>query len=460
MLAVVTLAAFFTLQRINVTPRQLAPYIARRASGHNAGIEILGKQISEALVAADRGDRSPQVFPVSPSPVPTPLSEQPARRTILVSTTKQAAAAIESALPGDIITFLPGRYRFGGQYIAVTRPGTSDAPVQVRAQTLGDVVLEFDMLEGFLVSVPYWSFENLEIHGVCREHSDCEHAFHVVSDAHHFAAVHNELVNFNAHFKINGSGGKYPDFGTLTANILRNDSIRQTGNPVTLIDLVAASHWRVSANRISDFIKGQSDQISYGAFAKGGGVDNRFERNIVICEERLVRAPGQRVGLSLGGGGTAPEACRGRKCVTEQTEASIERNLIAACSDDGIYLNKSALSKIVHNTLLDTGGITARFGETSADVIGNVVDGVLRQYSGATMHAHDNLTTRIQSLYLGMHPLRHLFSDVTTMDLRWRASPPRRSVDERPQRDLCGNVSTAPTAYGAFEDFAGCLITR
>jgi hypothetical protein len=98
-----------------------------------------------------------------------------------------------------------------------------------------------------------------------------------------------------------------PDNGVIESNTLGNTSIRRTGNPVTLIDLVAASHWAIRGNVISDFINGQGNQISYGAFAKGGGSANRFERNVVLCENILKGTSGQRVGLSLGGGGTGPE---------------------------------------------------------------------------------------------------------------------------------------------------------
>ncbi len=41
----------------------------------------------------------------------------------------------------------------------------------------------------------------------------------------------------NAHFKVNGSGGAYPDFGVIEGNTLRNGSVRDTGNPVTPVDL-------------------------------------------------------------------------------------------------------------------------------------------------------------------------------------------------------------------------------
>src|SRR5690606_6001729 len=128
--------------------------------------------------------------------------------------------------------------------------------------------------------------------------------------------------------------------------------------PVVPIDLVGASHWRVRANFIHDFIKRDGDRISYGGYFKGAGSANRFERNVVLCELALRGFPGQRVGLSLGGGGTGQDFCRDKRCITEQDGGVIDSNLIGFCSDDGIYINRAATSQIRQNTLLDTGGIS------------------------------------------------------------------------------------------------------
>ena len=97
--------------------------------------------------------------------------------------------------------------------------------------------------------------------------------------------------------------------------------MRDTANPVTPIDLVAASHWTIRGNLITDFIKGGGDRISYGAFAKGAGAHNVFEQNVVVCEAHAARTPGQRVGLSLGGGGTGKPYCRDGRCIIEQETA-------------------------------------------------------------------------------------------------------------------------------------------
>jgi parallel beta-helix repeat protein len=444
----------YALQERGIDPRALGPYVARRSTGHNRLIERAGRWSDAALTRLDREAASPGPMPA------TSIGAQPTRRIgaadTLVASADQARAAIAAARPGQVITFLPGTYRFEGNNIRVNQAGTAAAPITVRAAA-GSVLLEFAMVEGFNVSAPYWRFENLAIRGACGTHSDCEHAFHVVGGAHHFAATNNTITDFNAHFKINGSDGRFPDFGTIEHNTLSNSSARQTSNPVTLIDLVAASDWTIRANLISDFVKADGNQVSYGAFAKGGGSRNRFVGNIVICERLLARRPGQRVGISLGGGATGPAYCRDGKCITEQNGSTIESNLISACSDAGIYLNSAADSRIVHNTLLDTAGIDVRFATSSAQVAGNLVDGAIRSRNGALLRLDDNLDTATAWLYFGRHPQRVLFKAPAQFDFRWDGAGPRRAAGAPAAPDLCGTARPAAPAYGAFEDFAACL---
>ena len=451
------------LQQQGVTPRALAPYVERRSAGHNDLIEGVGRFLHAALLRLDRGAPAPgnsgmPLFPGIGAQARQVAQSAPAAGTErLVASADELRQAIADASPGDVITLLPGAYRFVHAAIAVSRPATAHANIVVRARTPGTVTIEFDILEGFVVSAPYWRFENLTIRGVCKVHAYCEHAFHVVGAATHFVARNNTIVDFNAHFKINGDANKFPDHGRIEANTLRNDSVRDTANPVTPIDIVAASHWSVRRNLISDFVKGGGDHISYGAFAKGGGSDNLFEQNVVVCEARLHGAPGQRVGLSLGGGGSGKEYCRDRKCITEQERGVIRSNLVASCSDDGIYLNNAAASKLVHNSLVDTGGIDVRFAASSADIEGNLVDGDIRGRAGAVLRLDDNRSTPIALLYLGYHPARGPFRAPEALDFQWRGEVPRRAAPATLTPDLCGSTRPATPAYGAFEDIGPCL---
>ena len=453
-LAGVAVALF--LQERGITPRALAPYIDKRTSGHNSTIVGAGQLSVAALLRLDRGAPALQLAAIPGVGAGHAIAAGLGQRRI-VSTSDEVRKAIGEAAPGDVITLLPGRYLFARAPLDVTRAGTAQANIVLRAEQPGSVDIHLDLVEGFHVSAPYWRFENLSIRGVCGQHTYCEHAFHVTGAASHFAALGNTIIDFNAHFKINGDQAGFPDHGRIIGNTLRNDSVRATSNPVTPIDLVAASGWTIRRNLIADFIKGEGDRISYGAFAKGGGSGNVFEQNAVLCESRLQGLGGQRVGLSLGGGATGKAYCRDAKCITEQDQGVLRANLIAACSDDGIYLNNAAGSKIVHNTLIDTGGVQVRFAGSSADIEGNIVDGDIRSRDGALVRLNDNLSTPIALLYAGYHPQRSLFTDAAQFDFSWKGQAPRREAVEGSLPDLCGSARPAAPAYGAFEEFAACF---
>jgi hypothetical protein len=417
-------AGVLYLQSQGVTPRALAPYVAKRSAGHNPAIVGTGQWMAATLTRLDRGVLEPYALPpLKVGAQSTASAAAGAGVPRLVASADEVRQAVAGAQPGDVITLLPGTYLFGGSSVAAKRPGTEAQPIVVRAARAGTVRLEFQLAEGFVVSAPYWRFENLSIQGICKQHAWCEHAFHVVGGAHHFAAVNNTIVDFNAHFKINGSGRQFPDHGLIEGNTLTNSEPRQTNNPVTPIDLVAASDWTIRANLITDFIKRDGDRISYGAFAKGAGARTLFERNVVLCEQRLQGQPGQRVGLSFGGGGSGKPYCRDGKCITEQDQGVMRANLIAACSDVGIYVNSGSGSRILHNTLIDTAGVQVRFPESSAEVEGNVIDGAVHSRNGGQVRAADNLDSPIAWLYAGLHPQRGLFTAPQRFDFAWKDAP-------------------------------------
>jgi hypothetical protein len=456
-------ATVFAVQRAGVAPRQLGPYVERRASGHNAIIEAAGHWLGTRLVTLDRpADGQDPAWTAASAALQlgarqAPAGSDAAGRVMLVASVAELRAALAAAQPGDAITLLPGTYRIDSA-LEAGRAGSEQAPITVRARRPGSVVLEQEAGEGFRVHGPYWHFENLTMRGVCRADSDCEHAFHVSGAAHHFAALNNTLVDFNAHFKINGEQGGFPDHGLIDANTLTNTRARRTANPVTPIDLVAASGWTVRRNLISDFVKDGGDGVSYGAFAKGGGAHNLFEQNLVWCERRLVGMAGQRIGLSLGGGATGKPYCRDRACVVEQQQSTIRSNLIASCSDVGIYLNSAAQSSVVYNSVVDTAGIDVRFATSSADFDGNLVDGAIRSRDGSIIRDHDNLSAAPVAAFLGYHPVRALYAAPQALDFAWRADPPRSHSASGPvPPGLCGRARTAPVAYGAFDSFAPCL---
>jgi hypothetical protein len=445
-----------------ISPRLLGPYVERRALGHAPWIEATGRRVGAALLWLDRGRVEPRLqYPDWAGPVAAtrPAPDGADARVVMVFDTEQALAAIAGARAGDVVTFAPGRYRFDGKQIAARASGRPGAPIVVRAERFGTVQLQFNLLEGFHVSGPWWIFENLVIEGVCADHNGCEHAFHIIGAADHVHLRNNELRDFNAHVKINGTGGQFPDDGVIEGNRLLNTSPRRTRAPVTPIDLVAASRWEVRGNLIADFVKALGDRTSYGAFAKGGGVGNRFIGNVVLCEHRLRGAPGRRVGLSFGGGGSSPGFCRDRRCVVEHEAGVMHSNLIAACSDVGIYINRAASTQLVHNTLIDTAGISVRFGESAAEVTANLVDGPIHARDGGSIDARDNRDTSLLALYAGWHPVLGLFRDADRLDLVWRDEPPVRTGSASAP-DLCGTPRPPAAAIGAFENIGACLGRR
>jgi parallel beta-helix repeat protein len=456
LLVVGAVGAAYLVEQAGVTPRALAPYIAKRTSGHNPIIVKAGEVTASTLLRLDRGE------PALPLNLATTLGAQAraagsdAPGAIDVATPAALRAALARAEPGDTITLLPGVYRFSDRPLDIDRPGRAGAPIVVRAGQPGSAQLEFAVMEGFRVKAPHWRFENLAIRGTCVEDRYCEHAFHVVGAARHFTARNNTITDFNAHFKINGESGRFPDNGLIEQNTLSATRVRQTRNPVTPIDLVAASGWTIRANVIDNFIKGEGDQISYGAFAKGGGSGNVFERNLIWCERTLRGAPGQRVGLSLGGGGTGKEVCRDGRCITEQEGSTLRANLVMGCSDVGMYLNSAARSTITDNTVLDTAGIDVRFATSSARLDGNLVDGPIRSRDNGLLHLEDNRSTPLWQLFAGYHPVRSLFLDAASGDLHWRGAAPERASGQAGGTDLCGAKRSSAVVYGAFGDFSAC----
>ena len=440
------------------TPREWAPYLQRRALKHRPLIVNMVDAVAWWLIHADRLHVS-EAFPL-----PASLGASADRSGVLpeghlrrVSSSQALSQAVASAKPGDIIQLDPGRYRFDGYSIKFAQAGTAAAPIILRAARLGDAVIESDAAVTFNVAAPYWRFENLSMRGICANHSNCEHAIHVVGGATDVLIRNNRFEDFNAHLKINGEDGRFPDRGIVEGNTFTNSVPRATENPVTPIDLVAASDWQIRANIIADFVRADEGRATYGAFVKGAGERNVLERNLVVCEWKLRGASGEHVGLSLGGGGTDLNVRREQgRSGFEQVGGIIRDNLIVACDDDGIYLNRAARSVVDHNTLLDTAGIDARFAETSATVTANVVDGVVRARDGALLKAQDNAEPFLLGLFAGWHPQRGLFRDPATLDLTWRQEPDR-TADSEPRIDLCGRRRGAQAVPGAFDDFAPCL---
>jgi hypothetical protein len=380
---------------------------------------------------------------------------QPEGRSRPVTSTETLRQALDSAQPGDVILLQPGVYRLRGNYLRFVRPGTDTAPITVRAAHLGSVTLESELSEALKVQAPHWRFENLVLRGVCGDDGGCDNGFHIVGAAEDTVLRNLHVENFNAQIKINGEDGRYPDHGRIERTTLIDTDARRTHAPVTPIDLVGANDWLIRDNLIADFVKLGGDTVSYGAFAKGAARGTVFTRNVVLCHWRLPGGTGETIGLSFGGGGTGWQTRRdGGSSGYEHADGVISDNLIAFCSDDGVYLNRAANSVLRHDTLLGTSGIDVRYAESTALIEANLVDGPVRARDDGLFWGGGNETGSLAGMFLGREPVRELFTDPARFDLRWRRMP----VTVRPDDglDLCGVPWKEPAPAGAFLDFQAC----
>ena len=366
-----------------------------------------------------------------------------------VSTTAQLVAAIAAAQPGAVITLAPGTYDVSSP-ILCDRPGTPDASIVVRSAAPGGARLRVSAVEGFKVSAPYWTFENLWMEGVCADHDDCEHAFHVVEGADFLVLRNNRLSDFNAQVKGNGEGDPYvfPDDVLIVGNELHDTAPRQTANPVTKIDVVGGRRWVVRGNFIHDFAKAGGDEISYAAFLKGGSYHGLFERNLVICERD--HQGGVRVGLSFGGGGGTGPGCEDGICSPLHRHGVMRNNLVLHCpADVGIYLNEAYDARIYGNTLYRTTGIDVRFPSSVADLRNNVLSGPIRNRDGGVSTEGANLES------VGLADFDAWFADPAAADFTLVAG---ESIVDQGERlvelpdDYCGAVRRSGSAdRGAVE---------
>ena len=189
---------------------------------------------------------------------------------------------------------------------------------------------------------------------------------------------------------------------------------RDTGNPVTPIDIVGGRRWEVRGNFIHDHAKLGSDQVSYAAFFKGNSRDGLFERNLVVCE--LLHSGQIRLGLSFGGEGSDPNSiCEEGTCTPEHRGGVMRNNLIVSCPTDvGIYLNEAADARVYNNTLYRTTGIDVRFQASTVDLRNNLLDGWIRDRDGGTSARAGNLEGVADA------DLRAWFADPSSADFSLR----------------------------------------
>ncbi len=327
-------------------------------------------------------------------------------------------AAIAAAKAGDEIILAPGTYALAGANC--TAVGTSSSPIIVRAQTPLSAHIEFNALEGFKVSGAYWHFEGIDIKGTCPNDADCEHAFHVFGAADGFQVRLSRIFDFNAQIKVNaaivGATMTIPNLGLVEGNEFGDAHARNTTSPVTKINIDTGDGWIVRANYIHDFHKVNNDP-TYGAFMKSGGHRGVFERNLVLCSRDYVTSGGVYIGLSFGGGGTGAQFCAPAfdanvPCDVEHTDGMMRNNIIATCTDVGVYINRGKNTRVFYNTLVGTSGVDYRFSTTTGEARGNVLASAIRARDGATFNDVENMPNVAAATFAGW------YKAPTTGDLR------------------------------------------
>lgn len=362
-------------QATSRSPNELIRYTERRLQGHPRlerwllpPLHALRLRVEHEPPAGPLPDLGKGQRPES-FPLPAGLSTRWA-----VDTPQAIRDALLRATPGTQIVVAPGLYPFDTP-LRLGQDGRADAPIALRAERPGTVWFAFAQVDGIRVDRPHWVFENLDIRGTCARHGDCEHAFHVIGRGARVSIRNNRLSDFNAPIKVNGQDGDWPDAGELAWNTLSNTTPRDTAQPVVMLDLVGAHRWRVHDNHATHFVKTQGNRVAYGLFAKGASEDIRIERNLVVCTPQGISQPGERVGISVGGGGTDPQVCRDGACRSFEHRGGLAaNNVVAHCNDAGVDVNRGVDVLVAHNTLINTAGITVRAG-SSARLQANLVDG-------------------------------------------------------------------------------------
>ena len=374
------------------SPQELIRYLKRRLEGHNK----LEAVLLPPLQAAQRHyERTP---PAGPLPTlgkgqQTQALKEPMQgigQELRVDNPQAIRQALLEAKAGTRIVVAPGLYPFALK-MRLGNDGRRGAPIVLSAEQPGTVWFQFGQVEGILVDRAYWAFENLDIRGVCERHDDCEHAFHIVGKGAFTTLRNNRITDFNAHIKVNGYNGDWPDHGLLAYNTLTNTRPRETLKSVVPFDLVGANHWRVQDNLVSNFAKRDGNMVAFGIFMKGASEGGRIERNLVICSPKDISRPGVRVGISFGGGGTDPPLCRDGNCQGyEHRLGLVANNIVAHCNDTGLDVNQSNQIVLAHNTLINTSGIATRGTKAQARLYGNLYEGVARARDGSRLQEEFN----------------------------------------------------------------------
>jgi parallel beta-helix repeat protein len=386
---------------------------------------------------------------------------------LFVNNIKELELAIRNVKPGSVIVLREGTYYIKASKIRLSPEiPTADSPIYIVAEQSGKVTLELATSEGFYVNRPYWHFMGLNIKGVCKSHSSCHHAFHVVGEANHFHLSHSQLIDFNSAIKVNEFKGVYPDYGIIRNNHIYNNTPRKTKYPVNMINIDQGSHWYVTHNIVRDFLKFGGNRISYGAYIKGGSIGGELSNNLIMCESGEFQVTGSTVGLSLGGGGMAQKHRRDQSAFETQG-AIVRNNIVMHCNDVGLYVNRGKDSVVYNNTFYNTYGLDLRFPETSGIVFNNVLSGEIRKRDSGTGILSNNIVVK-RNYWNGKNELKELYAEPKNGDFGILSQQALNKLTETtaiPEngqssfQDFCGNSVSQSLIAGAIQPGSLCFRT-
>ncbi|MDC0609976.1 hypothetical protein OAP63_04530 [Vibrio sp.] len=393
-----------------------------------------------------------------------PVSILPTSKKIYVTDTLELEKALKDVKPGTTIVVSDGEYELNSKRIQTSNiPPTQLLPVILVAENPGNVTLKMNSLEGIFLNQPYWTISGFQFVGACNNHNSCEHAIHIVGNAHETKIINNDFVDFNAAIKVNRGNNYYPDNGQVEYNHFYFTKPRSTKYSVTPINIDHANSWTVSHNIIRDFIKLEGNRISYGAFMKGGANDGVFENNLVICNSTEKQYTTATIGLSIGGGGMN-DIRDGQSYQANRT--IIRNNIILHCSDVGIYVNNGKDSMINNNTMYNTLGIDLRFKDSSAVVVNNIFSGHLKERDGAQILSSIGNKIFPRDFFTNGEELNHVFlsPDIGNLkiidpdfDIHSEAVPYPLN-NQINVVDFCGKAVTEKDQFiGAFNERNGCF---
>ena len=101
---------------------------------------------------------------------------------------------------------------------------------------------------------------------------------------------------------------------------------------------------------------------------------------------------------------------------------------------------------IAYNTLINTSGIDVRGAESSARVVGNLLEGTIRSRQGALIREERN----------GVGDLRKLFADADALNLSWSGMRDPVAGIAEVTTDFCGQARGIAGFLGASSPRGGC----